>query len=925
MAETQRSGAGLLDLEKELVCSICTELLYQPLTLLDCLHTFCGSCLKEWFSWQAARAGSSHSSRFTCPSCRAAVRETRPNATVTTLLDMFLKANPERVKPTEEREEIAQKYKPGDSVLPAPNSGAAADSDEEDRRLIEEVRELSLHDVDGRQQARPSSSRGGQSSRHRRAASVDTNERTDDNRARRRREEERRARRQAQQHAARSAVHAGSMASGSTSSRQIEHQSSLRSLLSSSDVESMEEEILRQIIEDGLLDGIDLHDLDQAQEEELSERIAEAYRRRHLQRSNSRPPRNTAAEQPRESSHQRARSQTVQTQSTSTPQRDASRHPPISRPHLLEQLSPPSAPGHQRRASDQGARRRRTSPSPANPASYSEITLRPAARSATDTTDQEGHLSYSARSRTRQPSVSSARRTAESEGRIYDAWVSGGRDRGASQPLISRSASDPPTESQRSPALHSGHGASELPASLWGDGVVNSNARSRPPSSRTDAARIPAVLYPEPTISCDRCGKPDIQYDLHKNCSKCTGGKYNICIRCYRQGRGCLHWFGFGSTAQSTFERMTSSNSQSGPVQESLHVLRSRRYERPAETAEREVNEGRQMTSDDPSRRLQEGMFCDICQSLADDCFWKCGQCNYGDWGFCNSCVNQGRCCTHPLLPVRRLSNDGRVTVSGTQTTFSKSTGIPVSSSRISINDEIYNILSFSTKCDVCSYPISPSSSRFHCLQCNSGDYDVCTNCYLKLVACGKISKENGHNGWRRCLKGHRMIVVGFQDHEDGPHRVIVRGLVGGHALKDEHVRRRGSEQHTSGSVTSPELSTGDWSWKEGAEGRKKASRVRAALANAVSGSGDSPVSSPTTPHGVSSARRFPPDGGVGLILYALWPWFPEEDAQDELLFPGGAEITEAENINDDWFWGCYAGRTGLFPGNYGRVISEVT
>ena len=43
---------GLLNLEKELVCFICTEVLYQPLTLIDCLHTFCGSCLKEWFSHQ---------------------------------------------------------------------------------------------------------------------------------------------------------------------------------------------------------------------------------------------------------------------------------------------------------------------------------------------------------------------------------------------------------------------------------------------------------------------------------------------------------------------------------------------------------------------------------------------------------------------------------------------------------------------------------------------------------------------------------------------------------------------------------------------------------------------------------------------------------------------------------------------------------
>jgi hypothetical protein len=30
------------------------------------------------------------------------------------------------------------------------------------------------------------------------------------------------------------------------------------------------------------------------------------------------------------------------------------------------------------------------------------------------------------------------------------------------------------------------------------------------------------------------------------------------------------------------------------------------------------------------------------------------------------------------------------------------------------------------------------------------------------------------------------------------------------------------------------------------------------------------------------------------------------------------------ENINDDWFWGCYAGRTGLFPGKHVRLMREV-
>src|ERR1700761_4669268 len=64
------------DLEREVTCFICTDILYQPLTLLDCLHTFCGSCLKEWFSWQALQSTSSHP--YTCPSCRATVRGTRP-------------------------------------------------------------------------------------------------------------------------------------------------------------------------------------------------------------------------------------------------------------------------------------------------------------------------------------------------------------------------------------------------------------------------------------------------------------------------------------------------------------------------------------------------------------------------------------------------------------------------------------------------------------------------------------------------------------------------------------------------------------------------------------------------------------------------------------------------------------------------------
>ncbi|RAL13811.1 uncharacterized protein BO97DRAFT_387751 [Aspergillus homomorphus CBS 101889] len=981
MSTAPNPGPGLGDLEKELTCSICTDLLYQPLTLLNCLHTFCGSCLKEWFAVQATRPRPSASARFTCPSCRAAVRDTRPNATVTTLLDMVLTASPDRDKSAAEKEEIAQRYKPGDSVFPASDAGSDED---EDRRVLEEVRALSLQDSRSRttrhhqhhhqqqqqQQQQQQRSRHSSRSRHRRAegadADSDGHRREEDGRSRRRREASSSSSSRRQQRRT-----AGDLEGSERSARRVEHQSSLRSLLSLSDTETMQEEILRQIFEEGLLDDIDLDNMGPSQEEELSERIADAYRRRHRLRARSQQRRTESRDSPQTSSSRpRARSQSVQRTDNSTTTavrdtRESNGGPPVSRPYLLDPLvARDGSSGHQRRLSDQGGSRsrRRTSPVPVNAASSSEVSLRPAARSSSDMVADRPRNSQASRVRTTESlTTSRLRRATASEQNVPNIWVEGARERQL-RPSSGRSSIDSPRVAT---ALnHRGRNgswptspdepstASPPTSSLVVEvgGAGRQESRSRPSSSRSNAPPRSATLYPEPSIKCDRCDKPNIQYDLHKKCPSCRDGDYHICLRCYRTGRGCLNWTGFGASAEADLDRIRASAGQPRASNDSSHILLSCKYHRAPDTAYRSDRDGRVFTNDDPARRLQTGLFCDICQSPANDCLWKCNQCNEGDWGFCNRCVNQGRCCTHALLPICRITRDSPL-ASPTRTDAIAPNGASPSET------ETFKVLSFATNCDICTHPISASTLRFHCLVCNDGDYDICANCYLRLVATGKIRKENGHNGWRRCMKGHRMTVVGFEDYEEGQRRIIVRDLVGGRALNDDHLqhtpfspyRPSSSSAAGTGTIASPEFAPGDWLWKEGSERRKKASRLRpwplsgererdrtfvtTSPSYSEPSTPNTPTfAAPTLPTPVtststslsSSLGRYPPDGGVGLVVHALWSWYPEDGVKDELMFPRGAEITEAENINDDWYWGCYAGLTGLFPGSHVHVVDEI-
>ena len=716
-AQSNLPAGGLVDLEKELSCSICTEILYQPLTLLDCLHTFCGSCLKEWFGWQRQRADQEHERSHrpghrrkrrrpyvhTCPSCRAVVREARVNHNVTSLLEMYLLANPKRQKSENEKQEITKTYKPGYIVLiqqpveepfadPEEDGENTASENEEDRRLLRHVQDMSLRDMDT--QARSSS--GQQSHRHH--ARNDSHG-ANNNERRRRQDGHERSR-----------------------SRQIPlgHQASLRSLLNPHDSEEMKEEIMRQIAEEGLLDDVDWDNMRAEQEDEISERIAQAYKRRRRRRSRSRAESHRregrsreptpGSERPRDG-HVRSRSASAQAQpgarevATSIQDGSDASLPPVSRPHLVSAGST-EANRHHRRSSSHN---RLALPRAGGGSAVQQA----ATRSATD---------LSNRPQTQDPRYERPSRASHE----------------------SRRSTDPDKVS----ATEQWRRAGALPTSTPRTRPER-RRQSQPSSAPPDRTTFEPSPAPEPvpppniSVSCDRCGRQNIQYDLHYTCTRCgpAGSTYDLCIRCYRSGQGCLHWFGFGHAAWERWER------RAPPGSEPPHVLRSQKYLHP----EHVPTNASQSTSSGPL--LELGVFCDVCHTNANSCYWHCPHCNEGEWGYCHRCVNQARHCVHPLLPMS-LQSPTPTTTTTAPTSRDRSPHAAASTPAAQLTPIV-----LPTTCNICQQSIATTSQRLHCPDCSDGDYDMCMSCYDRL---NPPSINTPRNASRKCPQGHRLLLVDF-------------------------------------------------------------------------------------------------------------------------------------------------------------------
>lgn len=76
-------------IEKDISCAICCDLLFQASSVSPCNHSFCGHCLSKSLT-------TSRGSANECPYCRITVQQVNRNTTLDSLVRTFIQHHPDR-------------------------------------------------------------------------------------------------------------------------------------------------------------------------------------------------------------------------------------------------------------------------------------------------------------------------------------------------------------------------------------------------------------------------------------------------------------------------------------------------------------------------------------------------------------------------------------------------------------------------------------------------------------------------------------------------------------------------------------------------------------------------------------------------------------------------------------------------------------
>ncbi|KAJ3045169.1 hypothetical protein HK097_001264 [Rhizophlyctis rosea] len=136
---TKKRKVALADMESNVSCGICHDVLYKAVSVVPCLHTFCGGCYSDWLR----RSNQ-------CPQCRVRATSASRNHIVNNLVESFLTLNPEKRREAEELAELDRKDRFNNGATPAiPNDDAyGGDINDDDDDFDDEDDMSNLDDDD---------------------------------------------------------------------------------------------------------------------------------------------------------------------------------------------------------------------------------------------------------------------------------------------------------------------------------------------------------------------------------------------------------------------------------------------------------------------------------------------------------------------------------------------------------------------------------------------------------------------------------------------------------------------------------------------------------------------------------------------------------------------------------------------------------